>query len=133
MAHLKWRLTITSYTLFALIQEAYNLQNYEIESVGANPLLASGDTLYDIAAKAQGDGTPTRDEFRKVLQSVLAERFQLKVHREIKETPVFDLVTDKNGPKLKGSTPGADPQVRFAAKGPNYLATMPKANHGEPD
>jgi uncharacterized protein (TIGR03435 family) len=123
------RLIATSYTLFGLLQEAYTLQDYEI--VGASPLLMSGDTLYDIAAEARGDGTPTRDDFRKMLQSLLADRFQMKVHRETKELPVYDLVIDKNGPKFKESAPGADPLAHFAAQGPNYVATMPKETIGD--
>ena len=62
-----------------------------------------------------------------MLRSLLADRFQLKFHREMKEMPVYDLVIDKNGPKFKESAPDADPLARITAKGPNYLATMPKA------
>ena len=38
-----------------------------------------------------------------MLQTLLADRFQLKLHRETKELPVFALVVAKNGPKLKES------------------------------
>jgi uncharacterized protein (TIGR03435 family) len=54
------RLTIESYTLFGLIQKAYNLQNYEVRTTGSQPLLLSNDTLCDVTAKAEGEGTPTR-------------------------------------------------------------------------
>ena len=40
-----------------------------------------------------------------MLQALLAERFQLKVHRETKEMPVFALVAGKNGPKLSDPDP----------------------------
>ena len=41
----------------------------------------------------------------QMLQGLLADRFQLKVHRETKETPVYALVVGKNGAKLKESAP----------------------------
>jgi uncharacterized protein (TIGR03435 family) len=43
---------------------------------------------------------------------LLADRFQLKLHRESKELPVYDLVVSKNGPKFKehvGDTPPIEP------------------------
>jgi Protein of unknown function (DUF3738) len=36
-----------------------------------------------------------------------ADRFQLKIHRETKELPVYALVVDKSGPKMKESAAGA--------------------------
>jgi uncharacterized protein (TIGR03435 family) len=43
-----------------------------------------------------------------MLQTLLAERFHVKIHRESREMPVFDLVVDKNGPKMKESAPGTE-------------------------
>jgi uncharacterized protein (TIGR03435 family) len=104
---------------------AYNLENYQV--AGTAPLLAVGDAMYDVVAKAEGDGVPTRDEFRQMMQSLLADRFKLAVHREMKETPVYALVVGKNGPKLKESAPDTDPTERIGVSGRNYDATIPKA------
>lgn len=124
------RLTIESYTLFGLLQEAYNLQNYEVQNTGVPALFLSNDTLYDITAKAEGDGTPTRDQFRQMLQALLTDRFKLKVHREPVETPVYALIVGKGGPKFKPSSPNADPTVRFSCTSSNcssnYVMTMPR-------
>jgi uncharacterized protein (TIGR03435 family) len=38
-----------------------------------------------------------------MLWALLADRFQVKVHREMRESPVYVLVTAKRGPKLKES------------------------------
>jgi uncharacterized protein (TIGR03435 family) len=43
----------------------------------------------------------TEEQFRKMLQSLLAERFQMKVHHETRVVPVYELTLAKNGPKLK--------------------------------
>jgi uncharacterized protein (TIGR03435 family) len=54
--------------------------------------------VYDIEAKAE---TPTTyAELRQMLQTLLADRFKLKVHRETRQMPVYALVTNKNPLKL---------------------------------
>jgi uncharacterized protein (TIGR03435 family) len=59
---------------------------------------------YDIAAKAEGDASP--DQMRLMLQTLLEERFQLKLRHETKEHPLYVLVAAKTGLKLRES--GAD-------------------------
>jgi len=41
-----------------------------------------------------------------MLQPILADRFKLKIHREIKEVPAYVLVIAENGPKMKEVKPG---------------------------
>jgi uncharacterized protein (TIGR03435 family) len=113
-------------TVRGLIMWAYNLKNWQV-SGPAQPSPV-GDTFYDVVAKAEGDGTPTREEFRQMLQLVLADRFKLKVHREMREMPVYALVVGKNGPKFKESAPDASPGSHLAVKGRNYEWTSPKAS-----
>jgi uncharacterized protein (TIGR03435 family) len=50
---------------------------------------------YVVNAHAEGD--PTKDQMRLMMQSLLADRFKLKVHFERLEVPVFALVVDKPG------------------------------------
>jgi uncharacterized protein (TIGR03435 family) len=55
----------------------------------------------DIEAKAAGN--PSKDQMRLMMQSLLAERFQLEVHYETQEMPVYALTLVKPGtwgPKL---------------------------------
>jgi uncharacterized protein (TIGR03435 family) len=47
----------------------------------------------------------TSEEFQSMQQPILADRFQLKFHRERKILPVYELVTIKGGPKFKEITP----------------------------
>ena len=99
-------------TLNALVQQAYDVRDFQISG---GPGWISADK-YDITAKPEnGSGeTPAdprqlNDEQRKTfqeqtrlrLQALLTDRFQLKIHRETKELPVYALVVAKNGPKLK--------------------------------
>jgi uncharacterized protein (TIGR03435 family) len=43
------------------------------------------------------------DEFKLRIQSLLADRFQLRIHQETREEQVYSLVVAKNGPKFKES------------------------------
>jgi bla regulator protein blaR1 len=57
---------------------------------------------YEIEAKAEGN--PTKDQMRLMMQSLLADRFKLKVHWETRQVPVFALTLVKpgtTGPKLR--------------------------------
>jgi uncharacterized protein (TIGR03435 family) len=54
---------------------------------------------YDIEAKADHSYRP--DDLRVMFQNLLADRFKLKFHKELKEGPVFVLTVDKSGSKLK--------------------------------
>jgi uncharacterized protein (TIGR03435 family) len=99
-------------TLKTLVQQAYDVREFQI---AGGPGWISADK-YDITAKpenasgeAPSDPLQLSDEQRKTLQeqtrlrtqALLADRFQLKIHRETKELPVYALVVAKNGPTLK--------------------------------
>ena len=69
---------------------------------------------YDIYARiAHSDAEAWRDPVRQkemlraMMQTLLAERCNLVVHREMKDKPIYALVVGKNGPKLKASEPDA--------------------------
>ena len=56
------------------------------------------DERYDIVAKAEGNVTDA--QMKLMTRTLLAERFQLKVHRETKEVPVLVISQGKTAPKL---------------------------------
>jgi uncharacterized protein (TIGR03435 family) len=95
--------------------------------VSTSPLVKDGVPYWDIVAKAEGDAVPTHAEFQKMLQSLLTDRFQLKLHREMRETPVYALVVSKDGAKFKESDPDADSTGLYSMKGRNAVVTLPKA------
>ena len=53
-------------------------------------------------------------EFQAMMQTMLADRFQLKYHRETKEVTVYSLAAGKNGPRLTPSPelPAGQPPPR---------------------
>lgn len=90
------RFTGSNMSLTMLITMAYDLKPYQLSA----PSWLNTER-FDIAAKVPPGAT--RDQFRIMLQNLLAERFKLVVHRETKELPVFELVVGKGGPKFKES------------------------------
>ena len=54
---------------------------------------------WDIAAKA--DHPRDLDDLREMFRNMLADEFQLKFHKDVKEGPVYALTVDKSGLKMK--------------------------------
>jgi uncharacterized protein (TIGR03435 family) len=99
-------------TLENLVQEAYNVLDYQIS--GLPQWALPNQDMYDIEATWAGDAVPTSDELRAMLRTMLADRFQLKVHRETRDLPVYNLVVAKGGLKLKPAT-GDEPTAKKAS------------------
>jgi uncharacterized protein (TIGR03435 family) len=55
----------------------------------------AGTDRFDIEARAEGN--PTKDQMRLMVQSLLADRFQLVIHHENETVPVFALVLTRPG------------------------------------
>ena len=85
-------------TLLYYVTYAYGVKSYQV--AGPDWLR---EVRFDIAAKGS-EGT-RRDQLPQMMQALLAERFQLKVHRETRELPGLALIVGKNGPKLKPAGP----------------------------
>ena len=105
------RITITNNTLKDLIRNAYDLKDYQV--FGGPGWIQS--ERYDIAARAEGDPGP--DKLRAMLQNLLAERLGLKVHRETKAIPAYQLVVSKEGSKLRKSKEAASSLSIFRNRG----------------
>lgn len=82
-----------------MIQQAYGVRDFQIQ--GAPPW--ANTDRYEINAKTEGGANIGRNDLGPLLQSLLTERFQLKIRRETKEMPVYPLVVGKGGHKLKES------------------------------
>src|SRR5215472_2451976 len=123
------RLNIDAAALRQIIGLAFAIQRVRVQ--GGPPWI--DEDLYDIVAKA-GSADVTRDEIREMLQSVLADRFKLFVHRETKDLPEYTLIPWKDGPKLKpageqdatGITPEGSPNGgrRFAFRKTSFTTLV---------
>ncbi len=78
-----------------MIAFAYGIRDFQV-SAGPGWCASEG---FDIAAKADENAAPA--EMKIMLQTLLVERFQLVLRREMKETPVYELVIAKSGLKLR--------------------------------
>ncbi len=99
------RVDIGTATLFRLICNAYRLRPYQL--TGPDWLKT---TVFDIQAKIPDGVSP--DKVPEMLQTLLAERFGIKLHHESKEQPVYALVVGPGGPsgiKMKESAPEPPP------------------------
>jgi uncharacterized protein (TIGR03435 family) len=95
------RFVATNASMEECIRFAYDVKAYQI--VGPD-WLNSDAASYDIIATASRE--TSSQQIRLMLQSLLAERFRLAVHRETRVLPVYELVVGKNGPRLTPAAPG---------------------------
>jgi len=80
-----------------LIHYAYNLTLPQY-LVGEDSISLE---LFDIEAKVPDHAS--EDEIRVMLQNLLADRFDLKVHREMRQLREFEVTVAKGGPKMKAA------------------------------
>jgi uncharacterized protein (TIGR03435 family) len=119
------RFTATRSTLRELVGLAYQLQDGRLRhdsQISGGPNWINSDH-FDIVAKAEGDSfgfdaaipagaarpgeISAIDQVRMMLRTLLADRFKLTVHSEMRELPIYALVMARNDGKL-------GPQLRRA-------------------
>src|SRR5215470_12811488 len=109
-------LTAEHVSLKDLVTFAYDLRDVQLSGgpswADRSGLKLNEAELYEVIGRAAGDTPPSRDEFRRMLQALLADRFQLRIHHQSKDLSVYNLVVAKGGPKFKESA--AD--TKFDAK-----------------
>jgi len=119
-----------------LIQLSYNVRPFQIQGLPG----WTDSERYDLQAKARVGGAPesltresmnkSMDEMLVMLQVLLEDRFQMKLHRETRELPVYALSIAKSGPKLqKADCVMFDPQnppppPASGAKRPNFCGNI---------
>jgi uncharacterized protein (TIGR03435 family) len=94
--------TLGNATLSDCLKFAYSLSTDD--QLAGPDWIKSKEFRYDVTGK--GIPGATDDQLLAMLQSLLAERFQMTLHREQREFQHYELVVGKNGPKMKESTVG---------------------------
>jgi uncharacterized protein (TIGR03435 family) len=94
------RLVVVNNEVTNLIDNAYGVRRHQL--IGAPDWLTTD--RYEIQAKAATDAP--RDQMMLMLQSLLEDRFKLKVHRETRELPVYLLTVARGGLKMQPSRAG---------------------------
>ena len=89
------RLTVTNVSLRGLVRFAYEVQDFQIDG---GPSWFAVDR-FDVAAKA-ADDSPVSD-LRRMLRTLLAERFKLRTHSETRDQPVYAMVLARSDSKLE--------------------------------
>lgn len=103
-------LSAQNVTVRSLIQSAYRVQSHRI--VGGPDWINTD--RFNVEAKMDPEPMPGRapadptqpDRPALMMQSMLDDRFGLKVHREMRELPVYFLVVGKDGARLKRPVDG---------------------------
>jgi uncharacterized protein (TIGR03435 family) len=101
-------LFLRNITVNQMVAFAYNVRDFQ---VFGGPAWADTEH-FDIVAKQDGQGIDIPnlteaqreshfDQMRHRVRWILSDRFQLKVHRDTKEMPVYVLTVAKSGPKLE--------------------------------
>jgi len=124
-ATMSWQMTddsvrLLNLTLDQLICSAWDLKSYQIS--GLNGWMKS--TAFDLTAKVSSDDVAAYkklnvEQRRLMLQKLLAQRFQLKTHTETRTLPIYNLVVDKSGSKLKTTTAIDAPSEEEAEANPD--------------
>jgi len=91
-----------------LIEYAYNIEGFQLSggpSWAADESILSPDLYQIVAVPAPGE-RPSTEQFRLMMQSLLADRFHLEIHHLAKQLPAYNLVVNKGGPNLRETTGG---------------------------
>lgn len=145
-------LRTTNTTLKFLITFAYDVRDFQISG---GPGWINTDRFDVVAKPERGSSESVSEDLREMtdaqvktewqvlqrrLQTLLAERFQLTIHHETKEQPIYALVIGKNGSKLQESQSKLEGrhiimnrgEVNGAAAPLEFLATFLSNQVGRP-
>jgi uncharacterized protein (TIGR03435 family) len=128
------RVSLTGAAICDIIRLAFDLKSYQVIGIPASlgysgqdrnesahtsvqaaiaGIASQPNIFYDVEARAPGTDSPDEEQVREMLRGLLAERFQLTVHRENRELAYLALVAAKTGgPKVQPASPDCKPGRR---------------------
>jgi uncharacterized protein (TIGR03435 family) len=102
------RVRIINMPMRFILLDAFRLMDHQL--IGAPDWTESA--RFDISATYAAEAASTDDEARAMLRTLLADRFGLKTHREMRELPIYSLVMARKdgalGPQLVRSAIDCD-------------------------
>jgi uncharacterized protein (TIGR03435 family) len=126
MANQPGRFAANNLTLRQLIAFAYRPANSQVPQIAGGPGWMADDQWTIEGKVADGDTAAGPEITALRLQSLLEDRFALKLHREMREQSVYALVVDKGGLKMSSVDPPASGQgPPPAAPRPGPGGTLP--------
>jgi uncharacterized protein (TIGR03435 family) len=93
------RLVTSNTPLTMLINWAFGLDDGRLLNVPRG----ADSARFDIVAQPQSN--PAAGQLQRMMQRLLAERFKLAVHREVRELPSYELTRDEGGLKIAVTAP----------------------------
>jgi uncharacterized protein (TIGR03435 family) len=102
------QLRATGVSLRSLLRFAYQVYDHQI--AGGPDWM--GSATFDIVAEPITAGANGLSQTRGMLQSMLADRFALQLHRERRIEPIYRLVVSKTGSKMKAEDASVRAQFR---------------------
>jgi uncharacterized protein (TIGR03435 family) len=112
------RLLASNISLLDYVRFAYKLTDGQAQILQANAPNWVATKRFDIEAKSENPDA-TKDQMRLMMQSLLDERFELKIHTEPRQLPVLALVLarpGKLGPQLRRHAVEDDTCSNFVAR-----------------
>jgi bla regulator protein BlaR1 len=109
------------FPVWVYIQFAYKISPTDDQRIFMLAHLPKWVASDRFSIEARAEGNPTKDQMRLMMQSLLADRFQLAVHFETHDTPVLGLALikpGKTGPNLRlhADGPPCDTPIAGAAQ-----------------
>jgi len=97
-----------------VIQQVYGLRDFQIVITPAVKAIIE-DARYQIEGKGREDSA--REQVREMVKTLLADRFQLRVHMEARDLPVYALVAETEGVKGARAADGKGGGIELVAIG----------------
>jgi uncharacterized protein (TIGR03435 family) len=119
--------------LMSLIAQAYDVRGFQM--IGGTGWMnddkytivtkdeAKNPTGAELSAMNDGQREQAQDRLMAKVRAMLADRFQLKIHRETKEMPVYDLTIAKGGVKMQVAPEDGNNEVGLNSSRTNEAKT----------
>jgi uncharacterized protein (TIGR03435 family) len=126
------RFSATRIGMVGLLLRAFDLAGDQIVGpawLRVDPQHPANTPNYTVVA-TMPPGT-TKEQFQKMLQSLLVERFHLAFHHETRNFPGYELAVDNGGPKFK-EVPLSQPAKSDTDRDPRAVLSGPHGDDGFP-